>query len=165
MHKKFPFAFVAALLLLAMACKKDPPLPDPPPNVSCDKPTNDKELSKQLIVGTWRVHRVQFLINTPFTYYPPDTIHSDYQFRNDGTLWFYVNSRFVDSCKYEIGIMKKYTLYPGDTTRNTLWLVNYKRTMYLERLVPIRVCNDSLYLKYQSFAYDNSGDYYFHRIK
>ena len=158
MKKRIQFALAMLLLLLSMACKREP-------DISCNCPTNDLSLSRKLIIGTWRLHRVRYFINTDFTWYALDTIHADYEFRKDGTLWYYKNSQFIDSCKYEIDVMKKYTLYQGDTTRNTLWVAYFRHTMGLERLVPISVCNDSLYLKYQSFAYDTTGDEYFYRVK
>ena len=165
MMKKFNYAFLALLFLLAMACKKDPRPPPPLPDVNCNRPTNNLSLSRQLIVGTWRYKRYVFYGINGWIRRDVDTAQIDYQFRNDGTLWYYKKGEFIDSCRYEIDIMKKYTLYQGDTTRNTLWLINRKIGMGLASLVPIWVCNDSLYLPYQSFRYDTVQDYYFYRIK
>ena len=165
MHKKFPFAFVAALLLLAMACKKDPPLPD----VSCDKPTNDKEISKQLIIGTWRLKRFIFESTTGTIRRTVDTDQIDVKFATNGIVEYYEKENLIDTCTYDIDIMKKYSLYAGDTTRNVLWIPNFKlpklMTKAVYHMVPLRVCNDSLYLLYNSFAYDEVGDYYFYRLK
>ena len=158
MKKRIQFALAMLLLLLSMACKREP-------DISCNSPTNDLSLSRKFIIGTWRLDRVVYFIDTSFTSYAPDTLRVDYEFRKDGTLWYYRNNQFVDSCRYEIDIMKKYTLYRGDTTRNTLWLINRKTKMGLQDLVPIWVCNDSLYLRYQSFRYDATGDNYLYRIK
>ena len=162
MHKKFPFAFVAALLLLAMACKKDSPLPD----VSCNSPTNDKELSKQLIIGTWRIDKSVHFFDSSFITRPPEFAKIDIKFTKEGVVEYYTAGKLSDTCTYEIDIMRKYTLFPGDTTRNVLRLKNKKNRMdALETMVSIRVCTDSLFLKYESFAYHGIGDIYLFRIK
>ena len=164
MHKKFPVAFVAALLLLAMACKKDPPVPD----VSCDKPTNDKEVSKQLIVGTWQWDRtIRFFdINEVIK---PDSAHDNVKlvFRSDGIVEHYLNGKFNDTSSYEIDVMKKYTKFYADTTVNILYIRHINNILTypaIHTIAPIRICNDSLYLKYESFSY-HSGDNYFFRVK
>ena len=164
MHKKFPFAFVAALLLLAMACKKDPPLPD----VSCDKPTNDLALSRQLIIGTWQWSKtIHFIDHDQII--TPDSTGKNVQlvFRKDGIVEHYFNGRLNDTSSYEIEVMKKYTWNQGDTTLNLLWIRHINsRTFYpfIKEVAPIRVCNDSLYLRYESFFY-HTGDNYFFKIK
>ena len=149
MHKKFPFVFVAALLLLAMACKKDPPLPDPP-NVSCDKRTNDVAISKQLIVGTWQwaysKFRSRFLGTTIITNPQTDSIERSMTFNSDGRLMIYENGVLKQETTYKFRKMSEWSLFPGDSTR---YIFSWKGSD-----VTWRICNDSLYLPYQSFTYD-----------
>ena len=161
MMKKINYGFVLLLLLLAvMACKKDP-LPD----VNCNSPTNDLALSKELIVGCWRLSKTRYFFDSSYVVnYVLNKNSIDIRFTKDGVVECYQGGEFIDSSRYEIDIMKKYTLFPGDTTRNVLWIVNTKKMYALENLVPIRICTDSLYLFYESFRY-HSGNRYFYRIE
>ena len=161
--KKFNYAFLALLFLLAMACKKDPPLPD----VSCNSPTNDLTLSRQLIVGTWRFKRYVFQSTTGVIRKTVDSDEIEVKFTKKGIVEYYEKGKCIDTCRYDIDIMKKYSLYASDTTRNVLWISNKKPSMatVLHYMVPLRVCNDSLYLLYQSFTYDAMSDNYFYRVK
>ena len=153
--KKINYGFATIGLMLLIACNKVP-------DVSCDSPTNDAALSRKLILGTWRLHRIQFSLDTSYTWYPPKKEMIDVKFKEDGILEYYVDNKLINSCKYDIDIMKKYTLYFADTTRNVLSID--KRGMNgLEGLVPIRICSDSLYLPYESFRYDGIGDCYYYR--
>ena len=163
--KKFNYAFLALFFLLAMACKKDPPLPD----VNCNRPTNDLILSRQLIIGCWQWHRTVhfFDVNKIIT---PDSTGDNVRlvFKKNGIVEHYLNGRLNDTSSYEIDIMKKYSSNTGDTTLNLLWIrqINNSTSSYphIKDVVPIRVCNDSLYLKYESFFY-HTGDNYFFRVK
>ena len=154
--KKINYGFAVIGLMLLIACNKVP-------DVSCNSPTNDAALSRKLIVGTWRLDRVQNSLDTTFTWYPPTKGMIDVKFKEDGTLEYYVDNKFVDSCKYDIAIMKKYTLYYADTTRNVLFMNHKQRMIGLEGMVPIRICSDSLYLRYESFRYHGVGDCFYYR--
>ena len=157
MKKHIQYA-LAMLLVLLMACQKDP-------DVSCNSPTNDLALSRKLIIGTWRFDRSVFTIDTSFVYRPPDTTKIDVKFTKAGIIEYYSNGKLIDTCAYEIDIMKKYTLFYGDTTRNVLWIPRRKSSMAIvfHNMVPLRVCNDSLFLRY-SFAYHSVGNNYFFRL-
>lgn len=153
--KKINYGFATIGLMLLIACSKVP-------DVSCDSPTNDAALSRKLILGTWRLHRIQTALDTTATWYPPKKGMIDVKFKEDGTLEYYVDNKLVNSTKYDIDIMKKYTLYYADTTRNVLSIDKQGMTG-LESLVPIRICSDSLYLRYESFRYHGVGDCFYYR--
>ena len=166
MMKKFNYTFMALLFLLAMACKKDPP--PPLPDVNCNRPTNDLTLSRQLIVGTWQWSKTVHFFDHDQVITPDSTGNNvRLVFRTDGIVEHHFNGRLNDTSSYEIDIMKKYTWNQGDTTLNLLFIrhLNSKASYpYMQIIVPIRVCNDSLYLKYESFAF-HTGDNYFYRVK
>ncbi len=157
MKKHLIFA-LAFLLLLLVACQKDP-------DVGCDMPTNDLALSRKLIVGTWRWDRTVRFFDTNQVIKP--LLMSDQVeliFKKNGIVEYYVGGRLSDTSSYEIDVMKKYTLFYADTTVNTLHIRNLRsKTPSMQSLVPIRICNDSLFLKYESFRY-HTGDNYFYRI-
>ena len=163
MKKHIQYA-LAMLLVLLMACQKDK---EPDIYVSCDKPTNDLALSRKLIIGTWRFKRYVFENANGITRKDIDTAQIDVKFTSNGILEYYEKGQLIDTCGYEIDIMKKYTLYPGDTTQNLLWMPTRKRSMLsaLEYKVPLRICNDSLFLPYQSFAFHTIGNNYFFRLR
>ena len=158
MKKHIQYA-LAMLLVLLMACQKEP-------DVSCNSPTNDLALSRKLIIGTWRLDRSVYFFDTSFIYRTPDTAKIDVKFTKAGIIEYYSNGKLIDTCAYEIDIMKKYTLYRGDTTRNVLWIPRRKPSMAIafHNMVSLRVCNDSLFLRYQSFAYHTIGDNYFFKL-
>jgi hypothetical protein len=158
MKKHLVFA-LAFLLLLLVACQKDP-------DVGCDMPTNDLALSRKLIVGTWRWDRTVRFFDTNQVIKPllmGDQV--ELIFKKNGIVEYYVGGRLNDTSSYEIDVMKKYTLFYADTTVNTLYIRNLrsKTLPSMQSLVPIRICNDSLFLKYESFRY-HTGDNYFYRI-
>ena len=163
MKKHIQYA-LATLLVLLMACQKDK---EPDIYVSCDKPTNDLVLSQKLIIGTWRLKRTVFLSTTDIIRRDIDTAQIDVKFTKNGIVEYYEKGQLIDTCGYEIDIMKKYTLFYGDTTRNVLWMPRRKPSMAkaIYYMVPLRICNDSLFLLYQSFAYDAVSDRYFYRLK
>ena len=159
MKKHIQYA-LATLLVLLMACQKEP-------DVSCNSPTNDLALSRKLIIGTWRFKRLVFESTTGLIRKDVDTAQIDVKFTKNGIIEYYEKGQLLDTCSYEIDVMRKYTLYRGDSIRNVLWIPNRKPTMarVFENMVPLRVCNDSLYLRYGSFAYHSIGDNYFYRLK
>ena len=159
MKKNIQYA-LAMLLVLLMACQKDP-------DVSCNSPTNDLALSRKLIIGTWRLKRTVFESTTGIIRKTLDTAQIDVKFTTNGIVEYYEKGKFIDTCRYEIDTMKKYSLYRGDTARNVLWIPIRKLSMakVLYDMVPLRVCNDSLFLLYQSFAYDAVSDRYFYKLK
>ena len=163
MKKHIQYA-LAMLMLLLMACQKDK---EPDIYVSCDKPTNDLVLSRKLIIGTWRFKRYVAESTTGIIRNDIDTAEINVKFTSNGIIEYYKKGQLIDTCSYEIDIMKKYTLYPGDTTRNLLWIPVRKPTMAaaFHNMVPLRVCNDSLFLPYASFAYHTIGDNYFYKLK
>ena len=115
MREKINYGFAVLLLVLAvMACKKD--LSD----VNCKSPTNDLALSKELIVGYWRLDRVKHFFDTNFVSYPSSRNNIVINFTKDGIVDYYQGGELIDSLRYEIDVMKKYTLFPSDTTRNVL---------------------------------------------
>jgi hypothetical protein len=157
MKKKMSFGFAAILFMLGVACRKVP-------DVSCNSPTNDAALARELIISKWRLDRIKFSLDSSYTWYPPQKGMIDIHFKEDGVLEYYIDDECVDSCRYEIDIMKKYTLYFADTTRNVLRLLYHKQGMIgLEGLVPLRICSDTLYLPYESFRYDGIGDCFYYR--
>ena len=160
MMKKINYGFVAVLLFLAvMACKKTP-------EVSCNSPTNDAAMSRELIVGSWRLHRMVFTSDSFYVRYPPKSGEISIKFKSNGTLEYYKNGDFIDSCRYEIDKFSKYSFYPPDSVINVLRLINrnpLSMLIGLQDIVPIRICNDSLYLRYDSFRYHSVGDNYYYR--
>ena len=160
MVKKINYVFATILLMLAIACKREP-------LVSCNSPTNDLALSRELIIGKWRMNRSVVFFDTSFVWVPPKSAMIDVKFTKKGIVEYYVNGRLQDTCRYEINPMNKYTLFPRDSTVNVLWLINRNRlTMSrgLEDMVPIRICTDSLFLRYESFRYHGIGDNYFFKL-
>ena len=153
--KKIIYGFAAILFMLAIACRKIP-------DVSCDSPTNDAALSKKLICGTWRLDRIETSLDTVATFRPPQIGLIDITFREDGTLKYCIDNKCVDTLKYDIDIMKKYTLYYKDTTRNVLF-INTKGMIGLNFIVPLRICSDSLYLPYESYRYHGVGNCIYYR--
>ena len=159
MVKKINYGFAAILLMLAMACNKEP-------DISCNSPTNDLALSKELIIGKWRLNRCVYFFDTSYVWTPPKSALIDVKFTKKGVVEYYVGGKIQATCRYEINPMNKYTLYPPDSTVNVLRLIDRKPLIMaraLENMVPIRVCSDSLFLRYESFAY-HTGDRYFFRI-
>jgi hypothetical protein len=156
MKKKMSFGFAAILFMLGVACRKVP-------DVSCNSPTNDAALSRELIIGKWRLHRIDVFFDTSFTWFPSSKAEIDIKFKDDGVLEYYKDGDCIDSCRYEVDTMKKYTLYSADSVY-VLRLVNYKPKMFgLESMVPISICTDSLYLRYESFRYHGIGDCFYFR--
>ncbi len=159
MKKHIQYA-LAMLMVLLMACQKEP-------DVSCNSPTNDLALSRKLIIGTWRLKRTVFESAVGTIRKTLDTAQIDVKFTKNGIIEYYEKGKFIDTCRYEIDTMKIYTLYRGDTARNVLWIPTRKQSMTkaFHNMVPLQVCNDSLFLPYQSFRYDETSDKYFFRIK
>jgi hypothetical protein len=156
--KKINYGFAAILFMLGVACRKVP-------DVSCNSPTNDADLSRELIIGDWKWIRTHFLQSNVITT-PKNALYQvELRFKEDGIVQIYKDGRFVDTSSYEIAIEKKYTSFYGDTLRNVLAIrptKNFQITPVLERFVPIRICTDSLYLLYDSYGF-HTGDNYFSR--
>ena len=142
MKKHIQYA-LAMLLVLLMACQKEP-------NVSCNSPTNDVNTSKKLIVGTWQwAYSKQYARTTStwdITNPKTDTIERSMTFNKNGQLLIYENGILKTETTYQFRKMSEWSLFPGDSAR---FILSWKNSN-----VVWRICNDSLYLPYQSFAYD-----------
>ena len=146
MKKQIQYA-LAMLLLLLMACQKDP-------DVSCNSPTKDVNTSKKLIVGTWQwAYSKQYfrsssrwVITNPQT----DTIERSMTFNKNGQLMIYENGLVKTETTYQFRKMSEWSLFPGDSAR---YIISWKYNN-----VVWRICNDSLYLPYQSFDNDAAKD-------
>jgi hypothetical protein len=155
--KKMSFYLI---FLSLMACKKKP-------SVDCNSPTNDLALSKELIIGDWQWVKSRSL-QSGYISRPDSTKYQVmFSFKSNGIMEQFVDGNLVDTSSYEIAIEKKYSTFYGDTLRNVLAikrrLVKFQKHPLMEYYVPIRICNDSLYLFYESYAWHTAGDNYFSR--
>jgi hypothetical protein len=157
--KKIHYGFAAILFMLGVACRKVP-------DVSCNSPTNDADLSRELICGNWRWVKTRSLSNGILI--TPDDVGYQFvlSFTDNGILKKYIDGNLSDTTNYEIAIEKKYTTFYGDTTRNVLAIGRPlglgNPLPLIQHIVPIRICSDSLYLLYESYRY-HEGDSYFVR--
>ena len=147
MLKKINYGFAAILLMLAMACNKEP-------DVSCNSPTNDLALSKELIVGTWRwaysIQSNRQTGNKDVTTPQSEKVERTMTFCDDGKLEIKQDGKIITKTTFQFRKMSEWSLYPPDSTKYILsWKANN---------VVWRICTDSLYLPYQSFAFDASKD-------
>ena len=145
--KKINYGFAAIGLMLFIACSKVP-------DVSCDSPTNDAALSRKLIRGEWIwSYSKQYsrqsgkeIITTPKS----DSIAKTMIFYSDGRLKIYKNNKLEVETTYQFRKMSEWSLYPPDSLKTIL---SWKSSNVIWR-----ICNDSLYLPYQTFAFDAAKD-------
>lgn len=145
--------FYLVVLALMAACKKTPSV-----SVDCRSPTNDLALCKELIIGDWELVKSVKFIDTVAVFRPINGRSVHVKFLDSGIMEYYQDGKYITRDSYDIAIMKKFTRDKGDTLQNVLWT---KKDL---RIVPLRVCDDSLYLPYESFVY-HSGDLYYVRQK
>ena len=145
--QKINYGFVAILFMLVIACRKIP-------DVSCDSPTNDAALSRKLICGEWTwSYSKQYarqLGTTIITTPKSESITKKMIFYNDGRLKIYKNSKLEVETTYQFRKMSEWSLYPPDSLKTILSWKNSD--------VVWRICTDSLYLPYQTFAFDAAKD-------
>lgn len=145
--KKINYGFAAIGLMLLIACSKVP-------DVSCNGPTNDAALSRKLIIGEWIwSYSKQYsrqsgtsTITTPKS----DSIAKTMIFYSDGRLKIYKNSKLEVETTYQFRKMSEWSLYPPDSLKTILSWKNSN--------VIWKICTDSLYLPYQTFAFDAAKD-------
>ena len=154
MHKKFPFAFVAALLLLAMACKKDLPY------VNCNSPINDLALAQKLIVGNWQWEEEYFRTRgfDPVTYTRQNTTRNwRMHFSEDNKVQLFSDNALLEEIEYKMRPTKD--LYPSrtDDLSTRLWMSSAKDSFYFRTSwIRFNICNDTLYLDLNA-DYDGRG--------
>ncbi len=154
--------FYLVLLLLMAACKHLPPplaIVDPPPPpkvVNCDSTTRNPVIAQKLIVGKWiwvySYHANKRLgyreIWTPANY--RNNIKDVMEFDASGNLSIFEDGKLTGQTTYKFRKYSEFSFIPADSTSYILsW--NASNSFF-------RICPDSLYLPYQSFGYDTSGD-------
>jgi hypothetical protein len=145
--------FYLVLLSLMAGCKKTPTL-----SVDCRSPTNNLTVCRELIIGKWNLVKLVRSIDTSAVITPTNGHSASLIFLNNGTIEYYQDEKYIARDSYDIAIMKKFTKDKADTLRNVLW------TKKDRMIVPLKICDDSLYLPYESFAY-HIGDFFYVRQK
>jgi hypothetical protein len=145
------------IFLSLMACKKAIQ-PVPLPDISCNKPSNRADTAKLLIIGRWELERITILdrVNRLIIYRTKkDFPKQELNFLTNGLVELFKDDTLVASGFFKF--VKEKDLAP--TTKVDLDLISMpvvRRSR--ENFVPFRICNDSLYLPYGSFAYDGVPD-------
>jgi hypothetical protein len=139
-----------ALIMLVLACKKSS-------LVDCKTPTNDLALCKELIVGKWEwAKNIQrfggYKVSTPQT----AGITRSLNFKANGIVETYINGQLKDTSSYEIYDAGKYFKLDSGIAVLTFREYDYAAPRFVE----LKVCDDSLYLPYESLIYHTGNDYY-----
>ena len=138
MKKHLAFA-LAFLLLLLVACQKDP-------DVGCEKPTNDVDISRKLIIGTWDWSYSKGYARSTGKWYitnpQTDSVEKSMTFFKDGRLTIYKNRRLTTETTYKFRKMSEWSSFPGDSLEYIFTWENGTNVIW-------QICNDSLYLPYQ----------------
>ena len=134
------------LVFLLSACKKH----TLQYNISCNNPTNNIDISYQLIRGNWTwvsEYYVQPFTGNIFYRTPISEGYTKQILASNSTFEYLKNGRFEQRYHYEFVIEKTLTNYPDDTT-NVLVFKNFE-TGQSTNYVHYKICNDTLTLNYQ----------------
>ena len=142
--------FYLVLLALMAACNKPPSV-----SVSCNSPTKDVSIAQKLIIGKWvwvySNHYNRLLgKNELWTPEVKDIIRV-MEFDTKGNLSMFEDGKLTAQTTYEFQKYSVSTNIPADSTRFVLLCKGRGNTFF-------KICSDSMYLPYQSFGYDASGD-------
>lgn len=117
----------------------------------CSTPTNNKEISLQLLQGSWNWHSEEYLspINGQYTLKTPisEGYSKQLVFKNSTELEFFKNNISLSKYLYEISQEFLITRFPGDKS-NVLVFNVYPSGIYAD-YVHFKVCNDTLILNFQ----------------
>ena len=165
-------------LLSLMACKKTPSIEDEitkpkeevsqkPSLVSCNTPTRNPDTAKIIIIGKWQLERTIFVsmilgkvIYRTYKDYDKEVIH----FKEDGMLDFYLKDSLVVTSPYNINKLSETTKYPKDSTIYALRAEKIKGVSF-GTLTTYRICDDSLYLPFNSFREDAIPDKIYKKVQ
>jgi hypothetical protein len=145
------------IFLSLMACKKAVQ-PVPLPVISCDKPSNRADTAKLLIIGRWELERITILdrVNRLIIYRTKkDFPKRELNFLTNGLVELFKEDTLVASGYFKF--IKDKDLYAASTVDRDFISMPVVRNG-MESFVSFRICNDSLYLPYGSFAYDGAPD-------
>jgi hypothetical protein len=137
--KKINYGFAAILLMLGVACRKVP-------NVSCNSPTSDPSLAKELLIGKWQLERT-FIAARRIGKLSKSRDQLPYvilTFSNDLTFQCFIADTLSSKGKFEFvkdGNTDLLTFQGGDLT-------------FIDGVAPFKICNDSLYLNFNSYMSD-----------
>lgn len=127
------------LLVFTFSCKKETM-----PNINCSTKTNDIEIVRLLIGGTynWAYTKVN-MRGTPIFTETPNTTGADYKyvFNKNGTVDYYENKILKSSDNYVIDYEFKVTAYPSDSA--TIVIIKDKQTGQRKDFFRTWLCTDS----------------------
>lgn len=146
--------FLILVLFFLASCKKEKV-----PLVDCSNPTSDITKTKSIVVGSWiwayekyrdRISQ-SYIIKTPQT----EGVTRHYNFLKNNDVRIYQNNNLVETASYEITTLNVVTGSDMDKDR-TILLFKNKSTNQRTDFAPVRICNDTLTLNYQSYL-DTKG--------
>ncbi len=141
------FLIIIIFPVLIIACRKN----KIHYNITCNNPTNDINISRELIIGKWtwvsELYREQltgqYILKTPAT----EGYTKQRTFEKNLTGDFFKNNVSVGLYRYEIVTENTITNFPDDTT-NVLVFKDYT-TGQRSNYVHYKICNDTLTLNFQ----------------
>ena len=141
------------VLLSLMSCHKEL-------YVSCDTPSNDAEIAKSLITGRWELERTRFAsrrFGKVIYLTKKDLPHYVLIFQGKGTLQLFRNDTLIGDGSFKF-IKEKDIAPTSNSDLNLLFMNKVELPGEFEGVVPFKICNDSLYLPFQSYASDATPD-------
>ncbi len=164
------------VLLSLMACKKrDCPVetvdvePKKPPLVDCSRTTTNRDTAQTLIVGKWQLERTVFAdrrLGKTVYKYANELPRIILDFRKEGSFDYFQNDTLRAASTYGFYKLSEITKFQADSTRNALHMPQMlSRGVSFGTLITYRICDDSLFLPFQSFAFDAVEDQIFKKIK
>lgn len=140
------FLIIIIFPVLIIACRKN----KIHYNITCNNPTNDINISRELIIGKWtwvsKLYREQ-LTGQLILKTPQSEGYTRQMFASNSVLEYFKNYTFKQKYSYEFTIERAITNYPDDTT-NVLVFKDYN-TGQRSNYVHYKICNDTLTLNFQ----------------
>jgi hypothetical protein len=136
------------IFLSLMACSKTP---------NCTEATDDPEIAKCAIIGEWRLIRTFIVSRTVGPIHVTGKVVRDEViiFKKNEDLEFYVLGQKILDSPYRFAKGKEFSNLSTDE-QNLLNIIKPKEE--IGSLTTYRICNDSLYLRFNSFRYDELPD-------
>lgn len=148
--KKFMMYLV---LLSLMSCRKEL-------DIGCDVPSNSAEVAKSLIIGRWELENTRFAsrrFGKVIYQTKKDLPHYVLIFQGKGTLQLFRNDTLIGDGSFKF-IKEKDIAPTSNSDLNLLFMNKVELPGEFEGVVPFKICNDSLYLPFQSYSSDITPD-------
>jgi hypothetical protein len=145
--------FYLVLLSLMAACRKSS-------CVDCSSPSESAAIAQELILGKWQLERTIFisrLLGKRIYKTKKDFPNYILIFQDKGIIKLFRNDTLIGGSTFKF-IKEKEIAPTSNSNRDLLFMNNLELPSQFEGVTPFGICNDSLYLSFQSYASDITPD-------